>query len=411
MAKPIIACPNCDTLHERQILNQRATAHCSCCGQILYRRGTFTLNQWVALSWTSLIVFFIAQYFPIIHLSIKGLEVHLTYWQALRLSWDREFYLVSIMTGVMGFWFPLVQISLTLWIMQNISKRHLSPDLVFSLRLLNLIAPWSMVSVLVLGIIVALVKIIGIANYNFDYGFPAFIILALILAGLSGWDSKALWRYAEDQGLVMPSGNNGTGVVCHTCACVQKTPDNGKCIRCYASLNSKRYGSNGHVWALIIAATILYFPANLLPIMKIQTLIGNSEHTILGGVIELWQMGSWDLALIVFIASVMVPVTKLIAMMFLLLRTRAVSNKNQRKRTKLFVIVEFIGHWSMLDVFVVVLMAAMADFPGITQINIGPAALSFGGVVILTMLAAMSFDPRRGWDKLRFLKLDKTNYG
>lgn len=407
MNRPLIACPNCDTLHVRKKLQSVATARCSCCSMALYKKGRFGLNQWLALAWTSLVVFAIAQYFPIIHLSIKGLEVNLTYWQALKLTWDRGDYAVSIMTGLMGFWLPLVQICLSLWIMQALVSKKLPPDLAFSLRLLSFIRPWAMASVLVLGIIVALVKMVGMANYSFNYGFPAFIILILLLAGLSRWDSEALWRYAEDQGLVMPSGATGTDITCHVCACVQKHSSTGRCVRCNAVLKSKRYGSDAQTWALVIAAAILYIPANTLPIMQIQTIIGSSEHTIIGGIIELWQMGSWDLALVVFIASVVVPLTKLIAMIFLLLRKFAVSNKNQRKRTWLFRSVEFIGHWSMLDVFVVVLMAGMANFPGLTQINIGPAALSFGAVVILTMLAAMSYDPRRGWDKLRFYKLDK----
>lgn len=411
MFKPLIACPQCDTLHVRQKLNQRATAHCTCCGMVLYKRGSFTLNQWVALAWATLIIFAIAQYFPIIHLSVAGQELSLTFWQSLRLAWDRDFYWVSIMTGLFGFWFPLVQICLTLWLMQNISSRRLPPDLIISFRFLNFVSPWSLAAVLVLAIIVALVKIIGMANYSFGYGFYAFLALILFMAGLSSWDSKTLWRYAEDFGLVIPSGNTGSDLSCHKCGCVQKFPVNGKCIRCYANLHSKRFGSDDHVWALVIAAIVFYFPANFLPIMRIKTLLGDSEHTILGGVIELWQMGSWDLALVVFIASVMVPVTKIIAMIFLLLRKRAISNKNQRKRTWLFFIVEFIGHWSMLDVFVVVLMAGMANFPGISQISIGPAALSFGAVVVLTMLAAMSFDPRRGWDKLKSLGLDKTSNG
>src|SRR3546814_10477264 len=122
-------------------------------------------------------------------------------------------------------------------------------------------------------------------------------------------------------------------------------------------------------------------------------------HTILGCVIELWNYGSWELALIVFIAIVVVPMTKLLALMVLMLHRRWLGPAIQRQRTRLYELVEFIGQWSMLDVFVVILMSAMLDFPGISQVIAGPGAVSFGTVVILTMFAAMSYDPRNGWDK------------
>src|SRR5690606_2466890 len=151
-------------------------------------------------------------------------------------------------------------------------------------------------------------------------------------------------------------------------------------------------------WALMLAAAVVYIPANVLPMMEIRSALGSSNHTILGGIIELWQLGSWDLAVIVFIASVVVPITKLLALAVLLVGRQWRGDNVQRQRTRLYELVEFVGQWSMLDVFVVILMAAMANFPGVSQIIAGPAAASFGLVVVLTMLAALSYDPRTGWD-------------
>jgi paraquat-inducible protein A len=132
--------------------------------------------------------------------------------------------------------------------------------------------------------------------------------------------------------------------------------------------------------------------------MNIASLLGDSAHTILGGVIELWQTGSWDIALIVFVASVMVPLTKLLSLGVLAWHVQRGSVSNLPQRTRLSGVVEFIGQWSMLDVFVVILLAALAQFQGLMEISAGAGAGAFGMVVILTMLAAMSFDPRRGWD-------------
>ncbi|HET8596549.1 MAG TPA: paraquat-inducible protein A [Castellaniella sp.] len=408
--RPLIVCPHCDTVHLRLRPGARARALCRCCGTVLYRSGTLSLNQWVAMAWTTLIVFALAQGFPIAHLSVQGLDVTLTFWGALRLCWDRGYYGVSVMTGLVGFWIPLAQIALTLWIMQSIAARRLPPDFGRVLRWLGYLAPWSMAPVLVLGILVAIVKVAGMARLQVEPGLAGFFVLSFLLSGLSRWDARALWREAEDAGMVPVSGQEGRGAACESCGYVQPPAADGHCRRCRAALRPARRGEAPEVWSLLLAATIFYIPANVLPIMRVETLLGDSNHTILGGVIELWRMGSWDLALIVFVASVLVPVTKLMALSFLLLRKRPADADIQRQRTRLYSIVEFIGQWSMLDVFVVVLMAAMADFPGLSKIDVGPAALNFGAVVVLTMWAAMRYDPRRGWDRLRAAAGDKERH-
>lgn len=409
--RPLIACPHCDTLHVRLEPGVRGRADCSCCGAVLYRRGWLSLDQWVALGWTCLAVFTIAQWFPIVRLSVQGLELSLTYWQALRLCWDRGYYGVSIMTGLAGFWLPLLQIALTLWVMQAIASRRLPPDLGPTLRLLGRLAPWSMATVLILAILVSVVKIAGLARLQVEPGMLGFLALCFLLTGLGRWDARALWRQAEDAGLVPVSGAQGRGRVCDACGCVQAAQVSGLCLRCGAAMGHARHGSATQVWALLLAAAVFYIPANVLPIMEVRTVMSRSEHTILGGVIELWRYGSWDLAIIVFVASVLVPVTKLLALAFLLLRDRPLDARIQRQRTRLYAAVEFVGQWSMLDVFVVVLMAAMANFPGLSRISVGPAALNFGAVVVLTMAAAMRYDPRRGWDALRDARPVKETHG
>jgi paraquat-inducible protein A len=141
----------------------------------------------------------------------------------------------------------------------------------------------------------------------------------------------------------------------------------------------------------------MYLPANLLPIMQITSVGGTSGHTIVGGVIELYQLGSWDIALVVFVASVLVPVFKLIALSTLVALTQFGAASGLKSRTQLYRVVEFIGQWSMLDVFVVILLSALGQFGALLSIQPGSGAIAFGAVVILTMLAAISFDPRLAW--------------
>ena len=397
----LVACPHCDALHERIELEAQARASCACCGTPLYRRGVLDLNGWTAMSLATLAVFVIAQGFPIVSLSLQGRNVSVTYWEALLYTWNQGDWLLSIMTGLFGFWFPLFKIVLTLWALRCVSTGRIPGDFRAGMRLLRALTPWSMAPVLVLAIFVAIVKFAGMATLHVEPGMLGFFLLSFFLTGLGRLDALELWAWAERAGLVEVSGAHGHGLACHACACVQGPAVGGRCRRCGARLHRRRRDVGARVWALAIAAAVVYVPANILPVMRIQSVLGTTDHTILGGVIELWRMGSWDLAVIVFVASVVVPITKLLALAVLMLYRRPRGVRVQRQRTRMYELVEFIGQWSMLDVFVVILMGAMANFPGLTRILPGPGALSFGMVVVLTMWAAMSYDPRLGWDRLR----------
>lgn len=192
------------------------------------------------------------------------------------------------------------------------------------------------------------------------------------------------------------------GIVgCHTCGLVCRAPaleHGAHCPRCNAPLHQRRPRSLATTWALLITAALLYIPANVLPIMKTSTIFESREDTIVSGVIVLWQEGAWDIALIVFVASVVVPVLKILILGILLVSVQRASSWRPLDRARLFALVEKVGHWSMLDVFVVALLMALVDFKTYAQVEAGPAIVAFGAVVIVTMLAAMSFDPRLIWD-------------
>ncbi|NYT50963.1 paraquat-inducible protein A [Parapusillimonas granuli] len=381
-------------------------ACCNVCGYVLYRQSYFTLDGWLSLVLTTLVVFGIANYFPIATLNVQAMTVHANLPHALYLTWQQGHYTLSVMTGMFAFWLPLSQILCCLWALTAIRSRRLPADFPYGMRLLGFAEPWSMVPVLMLAILVALVKFAGFATIVPGPAILAFGVLTVLLTALSRLSSLRLWRHAEDAGLVpFATAGDISGDALHSCclACgmVQPVPADGRgvpCVRCRSTTHYRKPRPFSRVWALIIAAWIAYVPANVLPVMRIRTAVSDAEHTILGGVIELWRLGSLDLAVIVFVASVVVPMTKLLALMVLMTQGRWRGHRVQRQRTRLYELVEFIGQWSMLDVFVVILMTSMANFPGISQVMAGPAAVSFGLVVILTMMAAMSYDPRRGWD-------------
>lgn len=373
---------------------------------MLYRESTVTLAGWIALTSAALAVFAIANWFPIARLDIQGHTVYASLPGALLLTWQQGHWALAIMTGLFGFWLPLTQLFFLLWGLLCIRSGRLPWDFRYGMRVLHSVAGWSMIPVLMLGFLVAMVKFSSLATLHPGPGIWGFIVLAFMVTGLSRFSTQRLWRYAEDAGLTMASGSaliSGQPVAsCSSCGHVQSVapqPGGCSCARCGATVHLRKPNTSARVWALLVAAAIIYIPANVLPIMHVRTALDNSSHTILGGVVELWRLGSWDLALIVFVASIVVPMTKLLALAILMMKRRWRGPTTQRQRTRLYELIEFIGQWSMLDVFVVIVMTALADFPGISQVIAGPGAVSFGVVVILTMLAAMSYDPRLGWDR------------
>ncbi len=191
---------------------------------------------------------------------------------------------------------------------------------------------------------------------------------------------------------------------CHNCGFVSKgatVASVSHCPRCSTELHFRKPNSVSRSWALLIAAYIMYIPANLLPMMETKSLLSARVDTIMSGIVFLWHSGSWDLALIVFIASIMVPLLKLLSMTLLLVSVQRRSVWQPLQRTKLYRIVEFIGRWSMLDIYVVTILAALVQMGSLATVKAGPAAIAFGAVVILTMFSAMQFDPRLIWDPLQ----------
>jgi paraquat-inducible protein A len=183
---------------------------------------------------------------------------------------------------------------------------------------------------------------------------------------------------------------------CHTCALL--SPGGARCRRCGSPLHLRKPDSVSRSWAFLIASVVLYIPANILPVMETSSLFGAQRDTIMSGVVFLWKTGSWHLALIVFIASVLVPLLKMLAIGVLLVSVQRRWTWQPEQRIRLYRIVELIGRWSILDIYVVALLATLVQLRGFASIAAGPGAIAFGAVVVLTMLSGLAFDPRLIWD-------------
>ena len=196
----------------------------------------------------------------------------------------------------------------------------------------------------------------------------------------------------------------GPHAQCHTCKLVVALPDRFEgslgCPRCRAPVHRRKRNSLSRTWALLVAAAICYVPANLYPIMEVTSLGKSQADTILSGVIFLAVHGMWPLAAIVFIASVVVPVLKIISLAALAWSVARGSQWRPRDRARLYRIVEAVGRWSMVDVYVVTILVALVHLGSLASVEAQVGAFFFGAVVVLTMFAAQSFDPRLIWDRL-----------
>jgi len=193
-----------------------------------------------------------------------------------------------------------------------------------------------------------------------------------------------------------------TGMVschrCHLLCCLVAAPS--LCPRCGTLLHSRKPNSIARTWALVIAAIIFYIPANILPITHTTSFAGVQSDTIMSGVIYFVHSGSWPVALIIFIASVFVPLLKLLILIILMISVQFRWQWRPVDRTRLYRLTEAIGRWSMLDIFVVTILVALVHFGSLANIEAGTGALYFAAVVVITMFAAESFDARLIWDTL-----------
>lgn len=214
--------------------------------------------------------------------------------------------------------------------------------------------------------------------------------------------------HVDDEHLHLSTAKDLSLVVCHSCGLLNSISSQAmsihskSCSRCHSILHERKPASLERTWALMLAAVIMYIPANLLPMTSTSSLMGEQQDTIMSGVIYFWQHHDYLVAVVIFTASIFIPLLKLMILTFLLLVVRKQAKDKHRFRPEqcafLYRVVEFVGRWSMIDVFVVSLLTALIQMQALASISAGAGAVAFGAVVVLTMLASLSFDPRIIWD-------------
>ncbi|MET3134132.1 paraquat-inducible protein A [Oxalobacteraceae bacterium GrIS 1.11] len=403
----LISCHDCGVLHRRRALQARQKARCTRCRAVLYRGSSADLNRVVALTLGAALVFLIAQFFPIVELEINGRRSSATLIGAIHVLWSQQMRLVASMVFCSTIMFPAIELGALLYVALGLRAGVKAPGFNPVLRAVRAARRWGMTEVLMLGILITVIKMTSLARVAPQAGLFAFAALTVMLALVLSFDPKTLWQIGDQLAprprppVLYAALLAGEPLPCHACGLVAlRAPGRQHCARCGGALHRRHPDSLNRTWALLIAAMILYIPANLLPVMYTHSLFGTEDDTIMSGVLFFWNSGSKGLAAIIFTASIVVPMLKLGVLTLLTWTAQRRSRWRPQQRTKLYRLVEFIGRWSMLDIFVVTLTVALVRFQSLAVITAGPGALAFGSVVVLTMLASMQFDPRLIWDHL-----------
>ena len=295
---------------------------------------------------------------------------------------------------------PLARLVGTLYVLIGLHeerpRHHLRRVFAWAERL----RPWSMIEVFVLGVFVAYVKLGDLVTIGLMAGVYALLALMFVLVWMdSALDREAIWERLDRRDVFRGPYTSAEVIGCETCGLVSAPrEDDPRCPRCYSKLHERKPDSVARTWALVIAAALLYIPANYYPVLTVIQLGAGQPSTILGGVEELVTARQYPLAALVFFASIAVPMLKLIGLSVMLITIQTGRSGWLRDRTRLYHIVRFIGRWSMIDIFMEALLGALVAFGSVITIQPGVGALAFCGVVILTMFAAETFDPRLMWD-------------
>ncbi|WP_417536194.1 PqiA/YebS family transporter subunit [Methylophaga sp.] len=402
------ACHECDWVSALPRLRSGEVAHCPRCHHVLARRHYRPAQRSLAIAISAFIALLIAVSFPFVSFSIKGIGHSIEIEQTASMLLSFEQPIVAIVVALTIIILPAMYLVSVIWLQlvllfsePKIKHRQIA-------RTLKHLDSWMMADVFIIGALVSLFKIAGMADIELGIAFWAYAVFAfLLLMTTRSIDADWMWFAIAGEPRAPAHTNTGQGAAeqgltgCPTCGLIHaldKGSDN-HCLRCGEPLHARAPKSLQRTLALLITATIFYIPANVYPIMTTTNFAQEKNSTIMAGVIDLIEHGSWPIALVIFIASILVPIAKLIVLSWLCLTVNNAHQLSQLARLKLYRITEFIGRWSMVDVFVVAILVALIHAGDLISVTPGPAALAFASVVVLTMLAAITFDSRLIWDK------------
>jgi paraquat-inducible protein A len=421
--QPLTACPGCDLMAVIPPLPDDHYLVCKRCGKTIATSPPDSINRVFILSLTGLLVYLPAMFLPLMTLSSIGLKEKGNVIDSFIKFFTSGYYLVALIVLLTAIIFPFLKLflpfSITLCLKLNKRPAWLKPGF----KLLKHLEEWGMVEVYLLGILVTLIKMSGMASISYNAGFFSFVLLVLIsIAASVNLDESLYWFEIDrhnsqlssekfdrikadltyDPDLRLTAAQTGL-MRCHDCGLLvdgnSAAHDPSTCPRCNSPIHLRNSDSLVKTWALVVTAIILFIPANTVPIMRVDFLGVPERSTIMDGIIYFFKEGSFGIGLIILIASVLVPLFKMIGMIIILITIKLGRKRHLKQKAKMFRFIEFIGRWSMLDIFVVALLTVLVNFGFLTSIHSAPGATYFAMVVVTTMIAALVFDPRIMWDR------------
>lgn len=399
----LAVCLVCDLATTLPPLAEGERAECPRCGHTLHERQHTDSQRQVAWSVAALVMLALSLFFPFLALQAQGSEHAIIVADAALALLEYDYAALALLVIATIVLMPAVYLGLMLFLHAARLAGRRPPGAAFMARLLTSMQPWMMSDVFIVGVLVAMVKILTLADVAFGVAFVAFCLFTLLLLKtIVDFDPSELWdslagRWPAPVHLKPGRAARAQGVqVCKGCEALYAV-SRPHCPRCGRRRPAPDHLRLQATWALLATAVILYIPAMVYPVMRIIDFGQPSEQTIVGGVVYLVEVGSWPIALIIFVASVVVPIAKVMALGWLAWKARSSRAGRGRERMRLYKFTEFIGRWSMIDVFVVALLVALVQAGQVMAVYPGPGIVAFGAVVIITMIAAMTFEPQLLW--------------
>ncbi len=405
-------CPGCDLLLEEVQPTDTHTPVCPRCQRRLHRKRPDSVRRTLVLSLTGLLLYLPANFASLLSFNILGSTASSSLFQSTLSMFDQGEYLVGILVVLTGLICPFMTLSLLFSVSAGLSLGWQKKWMAVFLHWYQHLTEWAMTDIYLIAVFITIIKMNHTAAIEYNLGFFCFIgLVATTVAAQSSLDRSRFWALLDRKNThpqipadtAAQTGREAGLLLCQSCHKITRMPSSNQqgkvsCHRCGEIHQLRKENSIDRSWALIVTALILTLPANLLPIMSVSKLGRVTQSTIIDGIILFFQGGSYGIGLIILTASILVPLFKIIGMTLILISIHNQWTTWLRHKALMFRFIQFVGRWSMLDIFVIALLCSLVRFGSLSSVDVAPAALYFSAVVLCTMFAALSFDPRLLWD-------------
>jgi paraquat-inducible protein A len=375
-----IQCHECALKVKLPKLAENQKAQCPRCGFTLSAVHRNANERIIAFAITALIFLIASLPFEFLSFSTNGLENKFDISTSFFILINNNYHLLALIEFLTIFAIPTIILLALIYLLIPMNKGLYPKHARWLLNMVFKLLPWGMVEIFLIGALVSLIKITSMADITLGLSFFSFMLFSLSMTLVTlHLDKNQLYRLLVE---VEQKHISDIEISYHSIA-DEEPISHAQSIQ--------------KTWALLLTAIVLYIPANTLPIMTTRLFGQDDPSTIIGGVLLLWSMGSYPIAIIIFVASVVVPVAKILVLAWLNYSVQKQSDTLSLERVKWYRLAEFVGRWSMIDVFVVIVLASLIQLGPTMSVMPGAATLAFSSVVIVTMLAAMSFEPKLIW--------------